>query len=391
MPTCLVSLVSDQTIPNILAALQFKPDSFLFISTAVMERKGKSRAILQTLALRGLDCADSVEIITIDENSIIDIQTQVAKSLEKFDEETNFIVNLTCGTKIMAIAAYDLFSDFGSTMIYMPIPKNEYLIPFPKRRPRESLAIPHRLTVSEYLTAYGVTIVNEKRLTRQKEIAQGRKELTRFIYQNYTEVLPLLKELGSQLRLLDFRKKKKCDFSAPLAVDNEKQKFILQEMGFFCEGGEISKNLDKDSWNYLRGSWLEERLFLAVQAALPQANDIQLGVSVQDNKKNKNEFDVLFTMDNILYNFECKSLGAAEGSEDSPGPNITDFLYKQGALRQQYGLTPKVFLATTAETIYDQDNQVKTHLSERAMQFNCEIIPLLHIHDLEGYLAEKFL
>jgi hypothetical protein len=41
MKTILISLVSDQTIPNILAIHYFNPDELLFISTMEMEKKRK--------------------------------------------------------------------------------------------------------------------------------------------------------------------------------------------------------------------------------------------------------------------------------------------------------------------------------------------------------------
>jgi hypothetical protein len=41
MKTILVSLVSDQTIPNILAIHHIKPDELLFITTKDMEKKQK--------------------------------------------------------------------------------------------------------------------------------------------------------------------------------------------------------------------------------------------------------------------------------------------------------------------------------------------------------------
>jgi hypothetical protein len=55
MKTCLVSLVGDQTIPNILVIAHFKPDYLLFISTSGMEKKKKTQAILNTLRERSLD------------------------------------------------------------------------------------------------------------------------------------------------------------------------------------------------------------------------------------------------------------------------------------------------------------------------------------------------
>jgi hypothetical protein len=130
-------------------------------------------------------------------------------------------------------------------------------------------------------------------------------------------------------------------------------------MGFEVAGDHFSKRLTEGDYDYLRGGWLEERLFLAVQAALPQATDVQLGVKAQNPGGSKNEFDVLFTLDNILVLVECKSLGAAAGHEDQVGGTINDFLYKLGALRQQFGLTPQAFLATTAREVLDDQGQVK--------------------------------
>ena len=49
MKTILVSLVSDQTIPNILAIHYHKPDELLFISTPAMEKNGKTACILKAL------------------------------------------------------------------------------------------------------------------------------------------------------------------------------------------------------------------------------------------------------------------------------------------------------------------------------------------------------
>ena len=49
MKTILVSLVSDQTIPNILAIHHIKPDELLFITTKDMaEQKGQSPFIKES-------------------------------------------------------------------------------------------------------------------------------------------------------------------------------------------------------------------------------------------------------------------------------------------------------------------------------------------------------
>lgn len=53
MKTILVSLVSDQTIPNILAIHHFRPDELLFVTTEMMEKKRKTASIMETLRLLG--------------------------------------------------------------------------------------------------------------------------------------------------------------------------------------------------------------------------------------------------------------------------------------------------------------------------------------------------
>jgi len=389
MPTCLVSLVSDQTIPNILVALHFRPAFLLFISTQKMERKNKSQAILNTLKLRDLDYTNSHSIIQVQEDSIIDLQSQVTRWLEESQEDYQFLVNLTGGTKIMSIAAYDLFNDFGSTMVYVPIPKNEYLIPFPKRRPKQPVPLSERLTVAEYLTSYGVVIKNSHKLPEYIQAAQQRQETTRFLYQHYLEIKPLLHWFGEHLRPIKPKALRKgYDFCKTFPGATEPQQRLLADLGFQRNGDTISKRIHESEWNYLRGGWLEERLFLAVQNSLP-VTDVQLGLKVEDALGNSNEFDVLYTCENVLYLIECKSLEAGQGDASGDKGTVTSFLYKQGTLHQQFGLTPKSFLATTSSSIYDSGGQVKEDLIKRARQSNSEIIPLLQVSDLESYLREK--
>ena len=59
MKTILVSLVSDQTIPNILNIHHFRPDELLFVTTEVMEKKQKTASIMATLRLLGLEYAET--------------------------------------------------------------------------------------------------------------------------------------------------------------------------------------------------------------------------------------------------------------------------------------------------------------------------------------------
>jgi len=177
MKTILISLVSEQTIPNILAIHHFKPDELLFITTDEMQKKRKIEAIINTLRELRLNYEGKSNILVVQEDSILDCHRKIDKWIEN-REDSEFVVNLTGGTKIMSIAAYEYFKDYSSKMIYIPIPKNEFIIPFPKKSPGKPTELTLRLSVIQYLTAYGLDIVNRARLRGYEEDAIQRKKLS---------------------------------------------------------------------------------------------------------------------------------------------------------------------------------------------------------------------
>ena len=391
MKTCLVSLISDQTIPNILVAGHYVPDFLLFITTPSMEKKGKCSAILDVLKQRGHDYTHAFKKIVVAEDSVDKIQSDVSVWLDSEGRQFRFIVNLTGGNKLMSIAAFDLFSGYDSVMGYVPIPRNEFLIPFPKKQPKEPVGLHERLTVREYLNAYGFTIDNEAALEKNKQEAFDRAPVSTFMFDNYETVKPLLKYLGGCLRpLKDRQLKKGYTFSGVFSAQHKEQDALCDMLGFECENSEITKKIYKTEWNFLRGGWLEEYLFLCLFKAMPRGSDIQLSVVCNDPQGNRNEFDIMFTCENSLYIVECKSLDAREESDGAGKGTVNEFLYKLGALRQKFGLTPRAFLATTSTHIFDQKEEVKAHLIERGKQFSTEIIPLVKVENPESFFRSKF-
>jgi len=130
----MVSLVSDQTIPNVLGILHFRPDCLLFVSTPEMEKKEMVQATLRVLERRrpGIyRLGENAHVVVCREDSILDCHQKLEKWIAD-QGEGEFVVNLTGGTKLMSIAAYDFFKDYDSRMIYFPITGNFYHVPFPK-------------------------------------------------------------------------------------------------------------------------------------------------------------------------------------------------------------------------------------------------------------------
>lgn len=377
MKTILISLVSDHTIPNILAVHHFKPDELLFISTKKMEKKNKVEAILMTLDRFGLKYQNNPLIVR--EDSILDCHKKIGNWIDE-KEDAEFVVNLTGGTKIMSIATYEFFKDYSSKMIYIPIPKNEFIVPFPKKRPGEPVKLDLRLNVIEYLTAYGLTVVNESHLDSYREDAIKRKELSNWIANNYDKLKNLLMWLCGILRT--HRKKKQFIFKDKFFGSSSEEEQLLSRLNFAYNKGTVSKEIDKSEINYLTGGWLEEFCFVNVLELVGRGiDDAVIGLQLMNSQGGNNEFDIMFTRDNALYFIECKSLDQNEDKK-------TDALYKVGALQKEFGLRIESFFVTTSPYIL-KNEKIKQSIRARAEQFKTTIISPLEVSQFGEILERK--
>lgn len=381
MKTVLISLVSDQTIPNVLAIRHFRPDELLFVSTIQMESKGKSCSIIGSLKQAGLNfTTDCIHTLKVAEDSILDCHARIEEWM-RGRGDAGYLVNLTGGTKMMSIAVYEFFKDYGARMIYIPIGKNEFLTPFPKRISAQPEEIICRLTVRDYLAAYNLRITNEKTVAKSGNEALQRAALSAWMVVNYDAVKPLLERLGEKLRKhRDDRNGYMLAWSYSPATEAETE--LLKRVGFSLTEKVFSKQLTQSEVIYLTGGWLEEYCFNAIVAWKGSGvDDVVTGIKVMNDKKRDNEFDVMFTAGNVLYTVECKSLD----QNDDPK---ADVLYKIAALQKDFGLRVESFLVSTSPHIM-RDGKLKPVIEARAEQFRTVVIPPHEVSVFGITLAEK--
>jgi len=374
-----ICLVSVQTVPNILAIHCLRPDRLIFVSTAKMEEKKTTQAILDSLRLKELDYHDRHTIEIVNQDSFDDCERMmrgIADSLA--DEEVT--VNLTGGTKIMSLAAFSVFRPLGARLIYTPIPRNEYIVidTDPATEPR--LPLPMRLGVRSYVTAYGVRIGNMEEADTLKERARRGRELSRWIVRHYTDVENLLAAFAYHLNKDDARNRQQYDLSMSYDVRNEAEHELLEKLGM--RGGRISRRLSRLEIGFLTGDWLSDYCYAELTRL--KVDDCATGVELIDKNGNRNEFDVLFTKDNALYIVECKSL-RQKADKDA------DILYKISALQDNFGLRVRGFLVSTAvDQILDRKkNCIKDHIIRRARQCQTEVIHPDDIPEFGDWIASK--
>jgi len=378
MNIILVSLVSEQTIPNILAIHYFKPDEVLFISSEKMEAMNKTSAILKTLERLGLNYKS--DPVVVKEDSILDCHKKLNKRIEG-KEDADFLVNLTGGTKIMSIAAYEFFrQEYKCKMIYIPIPKNKFITPFPIKSPDKPVTLDLRLDVVQYLIAYGLKVLNEEKLKKYKDEASHRRELSEYIVKHYQNIKALFSWLYEQLS--PYRNKNRCSFNEKFKDATFEESQFLEKFGFAYHDSTVSKELTRSEIKYLTGGWLEEFCFNIISEFIGKGiDDAVIGLRIKNNLGEENEFDVMFTKDNSLYFVECKSL-------DHPEDRSTYALYKIGALQKDFGLKVKCFFVTTSQDIL-KDKEIKESIRARAEQFKTKVIAPDEVIRLKEKISEE--
>lgn len=357
-----VCLVSEQTIPNILSIYHFKPERIIFCSTERMEKEYRTDAIINTLKLYGLDYSSKHEKVIVNQDCLEDCEKKFSEEIVHKYKNRDLLVNLTGGTKIMVIAAYDVFKDVASQMIYTPIPKNEFLIIYPRVEECKSpVPLDLRLSVEAYVTAYGGKVENKNKIENLKTNAKSMEEMCKWMIDNYLEIENLLAKFYEKLGKHRDDKTFKIEMDCGLLKYEEKK--FLEKLGI--SDSKFNKIFLKENIRFLTGDWLSYFCFNEISKL--SVDDCVTEIELISPKGTKNQFDVLFTKNNALYIVECKSLRQSHDKD-------ADILYKISALQHDFGLRVKGFLVSTARNIISKNGDVKDNILKRASHCRSEVI-----------------
>jgi hypothetical protein len=146
----LISLISEQTLPNVLVIKALKGVTrHIFLSTDKMERQGRSQWIRQAAKLK------RVEVVSVPAEDYAGTLARLAQVDFAPDEAVS--VNLTGGTKMMALAAFTFFTEqMGDRcqVYYLSLQEGHLHRIFPTAN-TQPMAV--SLSLDTYLTAHGVS------------------------------------------------------------------------------------------------------------------------------------------------------------------------------------------------------------------------------------------
>lgn len=356
MKTLLISLISDQTLPNVRLIKEMKDtvSDYLFISTKGMESKGCRKWVENATEIIGLPP------IIVEQFSFEDITNKLNEV--DFSSYAKLIVNLTGGTKVMTIVTYDYLKNIGAEIYYITGFNNEYIKVFPNSE-KQIIKFKTSITLKEYLLSYGFDIT----LSETSEKSEKSYEYTCNFLEIYCKnIVDEEKEAFSLLRKKRNRGIKDADY--------KEVESLIRKINFNSDKeGELSSSEVK----YLTGGWFEEYVGETIRRELSLNNDnIFIGAKLQKElplEKNNpieellgsvkqtsgpnNEFDVIFLYMDSFYVIECKtSIIDTRNVEGKDGtPILKDFnilgetIYKSEALKSKFGLFAKSYIFTLTD------------------------------------------
>ncbi len=360
MKNLLVTLLSDQTIPNVqfIKEKQNEETFFLFVSTSKMEEKGVGKWIQKV-------CNISVEkAITkiVDEFSLSDIENKLNEL--NYNDYGRVFVNVTGGTKIMSIQVTDFFKAKKNANIYYITGKDCWHL-FPKSI-RYSAPLKDNIDLTEYVESYGFEM-------KEGSLSGISFDYTKRFFQEFLKFEDnekiIIKLLREKWRNYKEKKKKK-----------EEKRFNVCEMSglsdFLCKvhfpTNDDYKTISKSEVKYLTGDWFEEYIyFLMREENMVSDENLKTGIHLikrTDKKEIDNEFDIIFLWKTRFYAIECKTSILSD-----KGNIVNETIYKSTALQKNLGLFSNFSIFTLSSK--DKNDVKKLHF-DRAENLNIKVFCL---------------
>jgi len=342
MNNILINLVSAQPVPNLIPALdpRFAVAEVILLVTEQM--RPQARRLQLVFKRHDLPCRTWEETAPpFDPQGMEELCFRV---IESFPDGQSLLLNATGGTKMMALAAANLFSSLDrGNVIYVDTAQGLIHFLYPSKE--KAYQLEPVLGISDYLTAYGLHPKTPRKNWRRGDALPAVPTSARLLAEN----------AGSLDKLFGV-----MNFAGTGVLDSGQtsdvwpRKIFLD--GYFSRSKTVSRVLSQldreglvsfdrnnlvtiaseEAARYVSGGWLEEYTFARACAA--GADEVSWSQVVDwadsGDEPVANEFDCLIMRDNRLYLLECKTSRFSEGA--------SEVVYKLDSLKDKiagiYGL-----------------------------------------------------
>ena len=302
MPPTHVCLISGQPIPNLIPLLMEKPERAIFLVSNEMQQEAKRlRQVVQSWGI----AIEEHRIPPFDLNAVSALCAELIAAHGK----EGLTLNVTGGTKVSALSAFEAFYSSGCRIIYVNTTTDELLTLSPSEK---KTALPDLIGVRDYLAVYGLTM--DKGSGKPPVGAAQRIRQSKRLAELLVDEDSLLQTLNNKSQPHLNRKANGASYlhlePGDFTVDYRPLFKLLTEAGVTTHG--INQGVNINHWEdifYVGGGWLEEYVFHTVKEL--GVRDVRINVKVAwdgiGRQSTTNEFDVLFTLRNRLHVISCKA------------------------------------------------------------------------------------
>lgn len=358
-----VLLVSEQAMPNFMPILnpELKPVSVTLVVSDRM--KPNAEWLKQQIHAQQVEVLDDIPIgdNASDVNAIQNVLTDWAVGHEELLEKST--LNVTGGTKPMAIAAQEVFRQFGRPVFYLDIQSDTVSWIGDVKHLPKPIHLEKQPTLKQYFGLLGIEILegdfksrleNEKWRTFYEDVVRA--------IQNYGPALGGLNHLASEAE-----KSRKLDFSPSeseykLPKWNDMQELLIEHGLVRTHNGVQKKFVSEAARRFCNGIWLEHYVFSSLKELGIKKDCALMNVRVHRvDGTGDNEFDAVVLHRNTCYVIECKTRNM-QTSKKSVYVDVADnAVYKVAELSRKLGLRAQGILVSAREVRKEDKDRARNY------------------------------
>lgn len=375
-------LVSAQATPNLLPVLdeEWRPGKVVLATSPQM--KASAEALGGVIRRKGIGVL--VEFLELPDAYDYEALQDAFLGYLSTHEVESVALNVTGGTKLMAVAAQEAFRADGRPVLYVSVESDEVIVIGQEARSR---ALSASLKVRDLLESHGFEV-------EQQQIPVVNGEIRDLCARVVDHVSSAGRALG-QLNFLAERAREAPGMRVRLTEAQLDSRSLSDVMALFAQAHQLrfegpSVQFPSEAARFfVNGGWLEQHVFNAVQDLRgrdKRITDVAMNVKViHPDGKTRNEADVAFLFRNTLHLIECKT---ANLSSDGAGGDdkATEAIYKMEALLKLGGLR-------TRGMIVDYRGALSAHQPnlDRARAAGIEVVSGTGLKDLKGRITRAWL
>lgn len=310
MDQVMVALASDQRMQNVIPIFQESANYKELILVLSKERNTNEPHIRFKNSVNDFKAVMGSRLVVktcdsfVEPYKIESTEATIESILKKYNNIQDVVVNISGGTKPMAIGALRASHSLGVPCIYTDTEDGEILKMYPDGSTEREPMVVRGIDVSIYMRAYGEKIIKS---TNVMDISREKIEWAKIIGDNHSiiykkVIIPLMSKMSDT-------QGKKLVFPIICRIETtRKQREIIAQLAkqrlwlWNQETSEISI-VDKDNASFLNGLWVEIYVAVQMQSSC-YFDNVLINIELDGLK---GEIDVAATINGKLVIIECKS------------------------------------------------------------------------------------